>query len=100
MAGACRHVGIIALSPCHLTFSSSGPNHAVVTVTVQHHINGTVVEHNDCGGAAGVAKISRRTNVRWVVTAGATSGNCEARFNFYHNGNKEGWALLQITNNK
>jgi hypothetical protein len=56
------------------------------------------VEHNDCGGAAGIAKVSRQTLYVWKVTAGATDGSCKARFVFYHNNNKEGLAVLHIQN--
>lgn len=94
----CRHVGIIRLSPCHVHFTSSESKPVLVAVTIQGHLNGTVVQHNDCGGLSGVAKISRRTNFRWKVAAGSSTGSCLARFIFYHNGSKEGWAELKIQN--
>jgi hypothetical protein len=94
----CRHVGIIHLTPCSIKFTSSHAGPVKVVVSVQNHIRGTVVEHNDCGGAAGVAKISRKSNYDWMVTAGSSSGDCEARFVYYHNGHKDGWAELRISN--
>jgi len=69
-----------------------------VTVSVQGHITGTVVVHSDCGGSSGVAKIKRKSNFEWVVTAGATTGSCQARFLFFHNGSRDGWAELKISN--
>lgn len=95
---ACRFVGIIRLTPCKIDFTSSNPGPKKVTVTIQHHINGTVVQHNDCGGVSGIAKITRVTNTLFRVKAGAMTGDCEARFVFFHNGNKDGWALLRINN--
>lgn len=41
---------------------------------------------------------TRRTNVRWVVTAGVMDGTCRARFVFYHNGTNERWAEFKIEN--
>ncbi|HEX3458276.1 MAG TPA: hypothetical protein VHR97_10020 [Candidatus Baltobacteraceae bacterium] len=71
-----------------------------IAVSVQGHFNGTVVEHNDCGGASGVARISRRSNFKWRVTPGMTTGSCSARCTFFHNGNEEGWAELTMIRDK
>lgn len=94
----CRHIGIIRINPCQISFTSSNPGPVRVTVSVQGHINGTVVVHSDCGGASGVARIKRKSNFEWEVTAGATTGSCQARFIFFHNGSKDGWAELKISN--
>ncbi len=94
----CRYIGIIRLTPCKIDFTTSSPGPKKVTVTIEHHVNGTVVQHNDCGGLTGIAKITRVTNTLYRVRAGAMTGTCEARFVFFHNGSREGEAFLKVNN--
>lgn len=92
----CRHVGVISATPCQVKFTSAGSQD--VTIAVKGHMRGTVTQHNNCGGSSGVASISRVSNLDWKVTAGSTNGTCRVRFNFYHDGNNEGFAIVRIDN--
>ncbi|HEX3370570.1 MAG TPA: hypothetical protein VHS56_13405 [Candidatus Cybelea sp.] len=94
----CRHSGIVRVSPCKVAFTPSNSGPVELTVSLELRARGTVVDHNDCGGATGVAKVIRRSNFKWRVVAGASAGTCVARLRFFHNGDKDGWAEVDIKN--
>ncbi|HEY2555242.1 MAG TPA: hypothetical protein VGI15_08320 [Candidatus Cybelea sp.] len=94
----CRHSGIVRVSPCKVAFTPSNSGPVELTVSLELRARGTVVDRNDCGGASGVARVIRRSNYNWRVMAGATAGKCVARLIFFHNGNKDGWAEVDINN--
>lgn len=94
----CRHVGIISISPCSVDFTNSRPGPDTVRVTIHGHINGTVVQSNNCGGASGIARVVRRSNLVFKIVAGSSSGSCKVKFRFFHNGSNDGYAILNVTN--
>ena len=56
------------------------------------------MEHDRCGGASGKAVVTHDSGNTWTVTAGATAGDCRAKFNYFNNDQRVGWAELRIEN--
>lgn len=94
---SCRHDGGVRVTPCKVVFTASNPNPQTVTVTTPNGAKGQVVEHDSCA-VAGIATITNAGSGQWTVTAGSTTGNCRARFNYFNNGRKVGWAVLRVQN--
>ena len=92
----CKYAGGVRATPCRVQLNAS---HPVVTVTLRapKGSKGTVVEHDTCGGASGMASISG-SDASWQVTAGGTLGKCFVRFNYFNNDQKIGWARVKIEN--
>ena len=92
----CLSHGDVHATPCRVQLTVSNP---VIDVTVRtpKGSKGSVVEHDTCGGATGIASISGSDN-SWQVTAGATKGTCKARFNYFNNAKKIGWVRIKIQN--
>lgn len=95
---ACRHEGGVRVTPCKVVFTASNPGPDTVTLKTPNGEKGTVTEHDNCGGASGIATVTQGTGDTWTVTAGATAGTCRARFNYFNNGQKVGFAVLTIVN--
>jgi hypothetical protein len=93
----CKYQGGVRATPCRVQLSASNPGPITVTLRTPHGSKGSVVEHDSCGGASGVATISG-SGTTWYVTAGATSGACKARFNYFNNAQKVGWVRITIQN--
>ncbi|HYL27232.1 MAG TPA: hypothetical protein VEW74_05310 [Candidatus Nitrosotalea sp.] len=93
----CRSQGGVRATPCRVQLTTSNPGPIAVTLRTPHGAKGSLVEHDNCGGAAGIAVITGSGN-SWSVTAGAKSGSCKARFNYFNNGQKVGWARIKIQN--
>lgn len=93
---SCKNSGGVRATPCRVQLTASNP---VIDVSVKtpNGAKGTVVEHDSCGGASGIASITGSDN-SWVVTAGAVKGHCKARFNYFNNNQKVGWARIKIQN--
>jgi len=92
----CKYAGGVRATPCRVQLTAS---HPVVTVTLRtpKGSKGSIVEHDSCGGASGMATISG-SDTSWQVTAGATLGTCFARFNYFNNDQKVGWVRVKIQN--
>lgn len=95
---ACRHEGGVRVTPCRVDFTASNSGPQSVTLRTPHGSKGSVVEHDNCGGASGIATVTQGSDDTWVVTAGATAGTCHARFNYFNNGQRVGFAVLEIKN--
>jgi len=95
---ACRQQGGVRVTPCKVVFTASNPGPDTVTLRTPHGAKGSVVEHDNCGGVSGVATVTQGTGDTWTVTAGSTAGTCHARFNYFNNGQKVGFAVLTIVN--
>jgi hypothetical protein len=78
-ADSCTFKGGVRVSPCKVILTASQPGPDTVTLTTPHGSKGSVVEHDDCGG-------------------GAEAGDCHAKFNYFNNGRRVGWAELKIEN--
>jgi hypothetical protein len=100
MAGfdACLSKGGVRVTPCKVILTASQPGPDTVTLRTPKGSKGSVVEHDTCGGASGKATITQQTTDTWEVTAGAEAGNCHAKFNYFNNGQRVGWAVLLIEN--
>lgn len=92
----CLSHGDVHATPCRVQLTASKP---VVDVSLRTPggSKGSIVEHDTCGGATGIASISGSEN-DWQVTAGATKGACKARFNYFNNNKKVGWVRIKIQN--
>lgn len=97
-ADACTSKGGVRVTPCKVILTASQPGPDTVTLTTPHGSKGSVVEHDDCGGASGIATVTEQTTDAYTVTAGAQVGNCKAKFNYFNNGRRVGWAELKIEN--
>jgi hypothetical protein len=95
---ACRNNGGVRVTPCKIVFTASTPGPVTVDVQTPSGTKDTIVEHDNCGGASGIATITQGSGDQWIVTAGATSGRCKARFNYFNNNQLVGWAVLRINN--
>jgi hypothetical protein len=94
---SCRNAGGVRVTPCRVVFTPSSPNPQTVTVTTPNGEKSKIVEHDTCG-VAGIATIAQGPSGQWTVTAGSTTGNCHARFNYFNNGQRVGWAVLRVQN--
>jgi hypothetical protein len=92
---ACRYQGGVRATPCRVQLSASNPGPVTVTLRTPHGSKGSIVEHDSCGGASGVATITGSGDT-WQVTAGSTAGACKARFNYFNNSQKDGWVRITI----
>ena len=68
-----------------------------MTLRTPRGSKGSIVEHDTCGGASGIASIAGSAD-SWQVTAGAMQGDCKARFNYFNNAQKVGWVEIKIQN--
>lgn len=93
---ACKSNGGVRATPCRVVLSASNSTVAVSLRTPQGS-KGSVVEHDNCGGASGIATISGSYQT-WTVTAGSMAGSCKARFNYFNNNQLVGWAKIKIQN--
>jgi len=93
----CRTQGGVRATPCRVQLTASNPGPIAVTLRTPHGSKGSVVEHDNCGGASGIATITG-SGSSWSVNAGATIGSCKARFNYFNNAQKVGWARITIQN--
>lgn len=94
---SCRNQGGVRVTGCRVVFTASNPNAQTVTVTTPNGEKGKIVEHDSCA-VAGIATITPAASGQWTVTPGSTTGNCHARFNYFNNGQKVGWAVLRVQN--
>ncbi len=94
---SCRHVGGVRVTPCKVEFTASNPGPDTVTLKTPNGSKGSVVEHDSCA-ASGIATVTQASDNTWTVTAGATAGTCRARFNYFNNGQKVGFAVLTVVN--
>jgi hypothetical protein len=94
----CRNGGGVRVAPCkiHLTVSNPGPDSVIVRGPKGE--KGMLLERDKCGGASGIATITQGSGASWTVTAGPTTGSCKARFTYFNNGTKVGFAVLRVTN--
>lgn len=94
----CQNSGGVRVAPCRIRFSAGNPGPDTVNVRTPGGSKGMVTEIDQCGGASGKATITQGTGNSWIVTAGPTAGRCKARFNYFNNNQKVGWAILRINN--
>jgi hypothetical protein len=94
---ACRSNGGVRATPCRVELTASNPGPVSVTLRTPHGAKGSVVEHDNCG-TSGVATVAQGSGNTWIVTAGSTAGSCKARFNYFNNAQKVGWARIEIQN--
>jgi hypothetical protein len=97
-AGSCPSKGGVKVTPCKVVLTASQPGPDTVTLQTPHGSKSSVVEHDTCGGASGIATVTEQSTDTWIVTAGATAGDCKAKFNYFNNGKRVGWAELKIEN--
>jgi hypothetical protein len=97
-ADSCTFKGGVRVNPCKVVLTASQPGPDTVTLTTPHGSKGSIDEHDNCGGASGHATVTQQTTDTWVVTAGALAGDCHAKFNYFNNGRRVGWAELKIEN--
>jgi hypothetical protein len=97
-ASACLSKGGVRVTPCKVVLTASQPGPDTVTLKTPHGSKGSVVEHDTCGGASGKATITQESTDTWEVTAGAEAGDCHAKFNYFNNDKRVGWAELHIEN--
>jgi hypothetical protein len=97
-ADACLSKGGVRVTPCKVVLTASQPGPDTVTLKTPHGSKGSVVEHDTCGGASGKATITQQSTDTWEVTAGAEAGDCHAKFNYFNNNQRVGWAELKIEN--
>jgi hypothetical protein len=95
---ACLTNGGVRVAPCRIRFSAANPGPDTVYVRSPHGAKGMLREADHCGGASGIATITQGSGDAWIVTAGPTTGRCKARFNYFNNSQKVGWATLRINN--
>lgn len=95
---ACLNSGGVRVAPCRIRFSAANPGPDTVYVRTPHGSKGLLRESDHCGGASGIATITQGSGDAWIVTAGPTTGHCKARFNYFNNNQKAGWATLRINN--
>jgi len=95
---ACLNNGGVRVAPCRILFNAGNPGPDTVYVRTPHGSKGSVLESDTCGGASGIATITQGSGNSWIVTAGPTTGRCKARFNYFNNNQKAGWATLRINN--
>lgn len=93
---ACKSQGGVRAMPCRVQLTASNPS-ITVTLRTPQGSKGSIVEHDTCGGASGIASITGSGDT-WQVTAGAVQGNCKARFNYFNNSQKAGWVQIKIQN--
>jgi hypothetical protein len=93
----CKYQGGVRATPCRVQLSASNPGPIAVTLRTPHGSKGSVVEHDNCGGASGIATITGSGD-SWSVTAGSTAGACKARFNYFNNAQRVGWVRINIQN--
>lgn len=94
---ACRNEGAVKVTPCRVAFDASQKGPVSISVDTPHGSKGSVVEHDNCGGASGMAVITGSGN-DWSVSAGAAKGHCHVRFNYFNNNQRVGWAVLKVRN--
>lgn len=92
----CRSHGGVHATPCRVVVTASNPD-VTVTLRTPKGSKGSVVEHDTCGGASGIASISGSGD-SWQVSAGAMQGTCRAHFNYFNNAKKVGWVKIKIQN--
>lgn len=92
----CKYSGGVRATPCRVQLSASKPT-VTVTLRTPKGSKGSVVEHDSCGGASGIASISG-SGTSWQVAAGAMQGACKARFSYFNNAQKVGWVRIKIQN--
>ncbi|MGB6712684.1 MAG: hypothetical protein WBE30_03595 [Candidatus Cybelea sp.] len=97
-ADSCLSKGGVRVTPCKVVLTASQPGPDTVTLRTPHGSKGSVDEHDTCGGASGKATITQVSTDTWQVTAGAEAGDCHAKFNYFNNGQRVGWAYLKIEN--
>jgi hypothetical protein len=97
-ADACAGKGGVRVTPCKVIFTASQPGPDTVSVRTPKGNKSTLVEHDNCGGASGKAVLTEETTDTWSVSAGALTGNCKAKFNYFNNNKRVGWAELIIEN--
>ena len=99
-ATACKHYGtvLIDVDPCSVTFNASNPGPDTVTASAPKVKTHPLEESDNCGGAAGVATLTRGSGKRWKVTAGPKTGSCTAIFIYVKASRVRGSADLSITN--
>lgn len=87
------------VTPCSVTFNASNTGPDTVTVRTPLDKKATLEESDNCGGASGVATLTRGTGTQWTVTAGPTAGSCTASFIYVSKRGKTlAYADLSITN--
>ena len=64
-----------ASTPCTITFDASNTGPDTVPVRTHEDKKGTLTESDNCGGASGVATVTRGSGDDWTVTAGPTHGH-------------------------
>jgi len=94
---ACKTKGGVRADPCLVKLDASNPGPVTVTLKTPHGSKGSVVEHDNCGGASGIASISG-SGQSWSVTAGSQAGACHAHFNYFNNNQRVGWVRITIKN--
>lgn len=94
----CQTFGGVRVTPCRLHFTLAHPGPDTVSVRTPNGKKGTLLESDHCGGVSGIATIVQGSGDTWIVTAGPTTGHCKARFNYFNNNQKVGWATLRINN--
>lgn len=94
---ACRNHGAVRVTPCHVVFTASQKGPISIDLRTPNGKKGSVVEHDNCGGASGIAVISGSGN-SWSVSAGNATGHCHVRFNYFNNNQVVGWAVLKVRN--
>jgi hypothetical protein len=95
---ACLNSGGVRVAPCRIRFSAANPGPDTVYVRTPKGSKGMLRESDHCGGASGIATITQGSGDAWIVTAGPTTGHCKARFSYFNNNQKTGWATLRINN--
>jgi hypothetical protein len=95
---ACLSKGGVRVTPCKIVLTASQPGPDTVTLKTPKGSKGSIVEHDTCGGASGKATITQQSTDTWEVTAGAEAGDCHAKFNYFNNDKRVGWAELEIEN--
>jgi hypothetical protein len=94
----CLTNGGVRVAPCRIHFTVAHPGPDSVSVRTPQGKKGSLLESDQCGGASGIATIVQGSGNTWTVTAGPTTGHCKARFNYFNNNQKVGWATLRINN--
>ncbi|MGA8574262.1 MAG: hypothetical protein WB609_01065 [Candidatus Cybelea sp.] len=86
----------VSVSPCKVTLTTSNPSQ-YVTVKAP---SGSVISVKDDRCSGNMIATVTGTGSTWLVTAGTTAGQCDARFIANRaNGRRIGHAVLEITNN-
>jgi hypothetical protein len=97
---SCKHYGkvLIDVDPCSVTFTASKPGPDKVTASAPKLKSHPLEKSDNCGGASGVATLTRRSGTKWTVTAGPKTGSCTAIFIYVSDSHVNGTADLSITN--